>query len=246
MAETQDALGLAPDLRGREIARKRGARDLWISRSHVAAAATASLALAVVAFGAGFLLGRDQATAAPGRAALTSELPADELLQLLARIDGNGAGAGASGAITFPDELRGAPPVALPPTAAPPAEAVVAPVGAPVDPVAPGEPPPTLHLPPGEAVVVGGPEAPAAEFTVVVGRHASATEAAESRARLARAGLDAWILTELVDGAPRFRVAVGRHASRAAADEALPLLAGVGGAVVEPVVTTSEAWTTQP
>ncbi|MCB9684565.1 MAG: SPOR domain-containing protein [Alphaproteobacteria bacterium] len=216
MAEPQDVLaGALSDLRGREIERRRGARDLWVSRSHVAAAAAGACALALTTFGLGWFLGGSSAPP-PARAALTSELPREELLQLLARIDGNSAGAGAAEAITFPDALRGG--------AAAGGAAVAPPNGEGT----------ATHVAGDPAAVMGEPGAlPTTGFTIVAGRFDALSDARQLRDRLRAAGLDAWIATELVDGTSRHRVAIGHHASEADAAEALPLLQGVGSVEVE-------------
>ncbi|MCA9491191.1 MAG: SPOR domain-containing protein [Myxococcales bacterium] len=215
MAEPQDVLaGALADLRGREIERRRGARDIWVSRSHVAAAAAGACALALTTFGLGWFLG-SSSTPPPARAALTSELPREELLQLLARIDGNSAGAGAAESITFPDALRGG--------AATP--------GAVAQPGGDGSP---TRLEGGASASVGEAGAvPTTGFTIVAGRFDGLSDARQLRDHLRTAGLDAWIATELVDGAPRHRVAIGHHATEADAADALPLLEGVGAIEVD-------------
>lgn len=199
---------------GSEIARRRAARDLWVSRSHVAAAGALALALAALTFAGGLALGKRWAAPAPTPPpSLTAEVPRDELLQLLARIDGNAAGP--SAAITFPDTLRGQPSAGG----------------------GGGDGPP-----PHQTVVAGGPQAVVGDalggggFTVVVATTPDEAAARAQQAALLEAGVSALVAAELVEGAPRYRVVVGRHADRERAVAAARLLAGAGDVVVEPLL----------
>jgi hypothetical protein len=201
-----------------EIARRRAARDLWISWSHVGAAAAGAVAFAALAFAGGLVLGQRWATpvAAPPPS-LTAEVPRDELLRLLARIDGNASGP--ASALTFPDALRGqGGPPGAPPT--------------------PGQGPTTLVA--GGPAAVSGDPLPGAGFTVVLAATPDETEARRLQAELAAAGIAAFVAAELVDGAPRFRVAVGRHLERDAAVAAARLLGSAGAPVVEALVPAQE------
>ncbi|MBX2798764.1 MAG: SPOR domain-containing protein [Myxococcales bacterium] len=72
-----------------ELARQRRARQLWVSRGHVAAACVLAALLCVISFGVGYGLGRD------GRAmevaeqpeGIVADVPDEQLLDLLARLD---------------------------------------------------------------------------------------------------------------------------------------------------------------
>lgn len=197
-----------------DIARRRASRDLWVSRGHLWAAAAAALALAAFTFAGGVTLGKRWATpvAAP-TPSLTAEVPRDELLRLLARIDGNAAGPAA--ALTFPDALRGQP---------------TGPGGV------PAETPPAPTVVAGGPAAVGGDPVGAGGFTVVLSTTSDEAAARALQARLQAAGIQGMVATELVEGAPRYRLAVGRHARREDAVEAARWLSAAGDAVVEPLL----------
>lgn len=203
-----------------ELARLRDARDLRISRGHVAAAAVAALLLTGTAFGFGWLRGRSAAPPAPSAVGvgLTAEVPDDAMLELLARVEASAAPRDGVQALTFPDALKGGE----------------------------GAAPTVPHGPeqPGEAVVVPASEAPApvadappaGRYTLTVHRGPDAQAAERLKARLVEAGLPAWVGAELVNGAPAFRVAVGGYADEAAARSKLAEVAPSLGAGLSPTV----------
>ncbi len=93
-----------------DLARRRSARDLWISRSHVAIGALGVLLLAAFSFGLGVLQGRSSAerpviVTNP----LSVELPNNELVELLARVDATADVGGEVEVLTFPDALSASP-----------------------------------------------------------------------------------------------------------------------------------------
>ncbi|MEQ1564918.1 MAG: hypothetical protein ABMA64_04720 [Myxococcota bacterium] len=94
-----------------ELARRRDARDLWISRGHLRAGAALGLLACAASFLLGFVVGRDHPPT-PSTAA-----PDESLVDLLARIEATADPDAAVRELTFPDTLRAA--VEPPP---PPAE----------------------------------------------------------------------------------------------------------------------------
>lgn len=87
-----------------DLAQRRSARDLWISRSHLWAAGTVGLLAVVVAFLAGLQVGRGEQEA-PKRAAYTANAGGEELVEVLARVDANERTDNGVHALTFPDAL---------------------------------------------------------------------------------------------------------------------------------------------
>jgi hypothetical protein len=200
-----------------EIARRRAAKDLWISWSHVYAAAAGLVAASALAFVVGVTVGERWATPATTvPPSLTAEVPRDELLRLLARIDGNAHDP--SAAITFPDALRG--------QGAPQPDAVGGATG------------PTTFVA-GGAPAVTGDALPGPGWTVVLATTEGEPEARAEQSRLAAAGIASFVAVELVEGVPRYRVGVGHHRQRDAAVEAARLLSGAGTPVVEALQTTT-------
>ena len=93
-----------------DLARRRSARDLWISRSHVALGVTGVLLVAIGSFALGVLHGRagvegPKVVALP----LSSELPNRGLVELLARVEATADAGGEVEVLTFPDALTNSP-----------------------------------------------------------------------------------------------------------------------------------------
>lgn len=205
-----------------ELARLRDARDLRISRGHVAAATAGAVLLVVTAFGFGWVQGRARAVPASGGVAtsFTAEVPDDAMLELLARVESSGARQNGVDSLTFPDALKGG-------------EGGVP--GVPHGPDQPGDP---VVIPAGGEVAPVADTVPAGVYTVTVTRTGDAAAAERLKGRLAAAGLEAWVGAELVNGGPSYRVAVGGFVSEKEATTALEAMGAVGGGlapVVEPI-----------
>lgn len=89
---------------GGDLARRRSARDVWISRSHVWAAGIGAVLSIAVSFGAGYTLGRSEPPPAP-RDGYAGQAADDELVEVLARVDANVTTDGGVQSLTFPDTL---------------------------------------------------------------------------------------------------------------------------------------------
>jgi hypothetical protein len=190
-----------------DLTRRRNARDLWISRGHLAAAAALATTVSVVTFGVGFLVGRDvRVEPAP---VAGPHVPDGALLELLARVEASATADGAVDVLTFPDALRG------------PAG------GSPDVPAAAGEPLPVKMTAIGGAVAPGD-RPPAGAFTVVVGRGDDVDAMRALQGRLTAMGLQAWVGAEIVDGVAAYRVAVGGYPTAEAATASLPIVQAAG------------------
>jgi len=200
-----------------ELARRLDARDLWISRGHLWAAATGTALVAVIAFSLGVLAGGGEEAHASGVDPLgLSQAPDDSLVELLARVEASSDPSGGVSALTFPDALRGQGETIIP-------EAPRGFSGA-----------ATARTPGVDAPI--GDEAPVGEYTLVVSRTTDAARARALRDQLRGREIAAWVATERVDGKPSWRVCVGGYPTEAAASEAalglattasdLPVLAG--------------------
>jgi hypothetical protein len=205
-----------------DLRRRRDARDIWISRGHLAAGLTLMVVSSGTSFVLGFLVGRDEAASAPVEVEPIG-IPGDELVDLLARVEASALSDGGVEALTFPDALRGDP------------------GGGPEVPAAgssgrgsSGEDVqqlPAVPSAPGVPASVGKP--PAGEFTVVVSSSRSLGEMRELQKRLAQLGLESWVGAELVEGVTTYKVAVGAFATEPEATAAMPVVraAGLAGAV---------------
>lgn len=203
-----------------ELARKRAARDLRISYSHLWAMGAGTLLLVGISFGLGFSLAHGPESSHAAEPAPL--VPGDDdgrLVELLARVEASSRPHGGVEDLTFPDALTGQ--VAQGPVA--PMEGTdVA-----TDPPTPVEPgPATPTLPEGDA-------APSGAFTLEVGRFTEAVAAESARDRLREAGLPAWMSVALIEGKPEMRVAIGGYADAETAATALaeiaPAIAEAGG-----------------
>jgi hypothetical protein len=187
-----------------ELARRRSARDLWISRSHLWAVATGAVLLAIASFSVGLVVANgepDPASRAPF--ASLSTAPDDSLVELLARVEASADPSGGVSGLTFPGALSG--------------EAESGQV--------PGSPREfggvaVVEAPPGAAVpAVDNP--PPGQFTVAVLRTDNGMRAVALRDQLRARGLPAWTGAEMESGALRYRVALGGFGSEAEAGVAL-------------------------
>ncbi len=199
-----------------ELARRRNARDLWISRSHLVALGLGAGILSAITFSIGYTL-RDDPGGVRVPASLLAEVPDDRLVELLARVEASEDPLGGIAGLTFPEDLSHVPEPILPmgPPLPPGTEPVV--VLAPVVSI----PPTQVHIdasPPAFAPLADA--APAGAFTARVATYdgaEGATQAIALRATLRAAGLEAWVGTRLIGGQPRYRVAVGGYPDEASA-----------------------------
>jgi len=217
-----------------DLTKRRAARDLWISRSHVRAALVGAFLLSGVSFGLGYVVGfgGSSTNAAPASwmasQGYADNVPGEDLVVLLARVESNRAAHGGVESLTFPDELaRAADDVPVGPVAP---EAALAPV-----PLA--EPPVPLD----EPVFIGGdgaappnlPPPPVGVYTLRVATVGSRDAAERLAASLggcvaggegcapALEGLNPWVGATIVDGELRYIVSLGGFASETAAEQAL-------------------------
>jgi len=91
-----------------EIARRRGSRDLWISRGHVWAATALVGILVLLAFLVGSAVGRRQASGASVSEVGRNAAGDDALVDLLARVETSGLPGGGATTLTYPEALGGA------------------------------------------------------------------------------------------------------------------------------------------
>ncbi|MBA2321432.1 MAG: hypothetical protein H0V89_09775, partial [Deltaproteobacteria bacterium] len=145
-----------------DLDRRRNARDLWISRSHLAALGVGTAVLTATAFAVGFSLARgDGAERVP--ASLLSEVPDDRLVELLARVEASQDPLGGIATLTFPADLSRVPDPILP--VGPPLPVGVAPVMT-MEPLPPAAPASVVEI--GASPVAFAPiadPAPAGAFT---------------------------------------------------------------------------------
>lgn len=197
-----------------DLERRRDAREYWVSRGHLHAGIVASLLMAFVSFGMGFLLGQSRVGAAvvPPERALLARVPGEDLVALLAEVE-RGTLKSASSAIVYPQLIEGVGPPAVPTELTP---------GIGVDAMV-GLPPRPAELQPDRV--------PAGVFTVQAGAFGVADDAVRVRDHLLAQQVPAWLSVEHVDGVPAYRVAIGGFASALEAEAAL--------GVVAPIVRTS-------
>lgn len=192
-----------------KLARRRDARDLWVSRSHVVAALPIVLGLCGVCFFGGYSLGRARVATTETvqqDASLVGGVPGEDLLVLLAKME-RGAMPSESSAVFYPEMIS---------------KGASAPVPVRSEPV-PGV---TATVRP--SPLAGEPEAdapPEGSFTIAVGWFDEASEARRARDHLRSQGHDAWLSLVRVEGEPRHRVSVGGYDDADAADEAVGVVA---------------------
>ncbi|MCO4745178.1 MAG: hypothetical protein KC912_10350 [Proteobacteria bacterium] len=183
-----------------ELARRRQARDLWISRNHLRAGGIIGVCLLTAAFAAGAATASREVTFVddPGWLDQTANT---ELVELLARVDAAGEPDGGLSRLTFPTAL---------------ASSDVIPVAPPYGQV---KQPSTQVLTEGEGV---GSATPLPDGWAVVIDDLSAHKAIELADRLAGAGLeDVRIDERLVSGEREVRVGIGGLDSEAEASALL-------------------------
>ena len=192
-------------------------REIWITKGHLAALGTATLAIALLAFFVGIQVGRKQIEAPP-EAHSDSILPdpakEDALEALLREVE---AAQAAAPPLAFPDTLtEGEAPE-------PPEEEPVESVETEVEPVpeAKQEPPPP---PPPKAA-----PAPKSGWSVQVASYDNANDADARVAKLRERDLKAYRVTALIRGQNWHRVKVGSYPSKDAAAKARGDLARVLG-----------------
>lgn len=178
-----------------DLQRRREARQLWVSRSHLHAAVAFAALLALTSFGLGYLVGRTRtATAsapAPRHASLVEGVPGESLVDLLARIE-RARVVNPTGAVQYPDLLEKGAALDLPGDRAPEARSL------------------SVRAP--EAVAVPEADAPlsGARFAIrPTGTPSDPGAWARGLASTLRAAaLDARAVYALVDGRPSWRVEV--------------------------------------
>ena len=170
-----------------ELSRRRNARDVWVSRGHLwAAAASAGIAV-LLAFLVGTVVGRSSASA---EQELVADYSEEELIALLARIEASASRAGGVDRLTYPDALAGQ----------------TMEVGLPEAPALPGQvdvaPPPMVDLP--------GVSAPPNQGVGARVLRTSDERAARATVEsLVAAGLPVWVHVERSGGLDVVEVGVG-------------------------------------
>jgi hypothetical protein len=165
-----------------ELARRRSARDLWVSRSHIGAAVAGAALVAISSYAIGYMVGVSAVPTVSVEPSLLAEAPDEALVDLLARIDANAERS--EGHLTFPEVLRGEAVGPMAPLGALTSEAIVTTFDA-------GAPLPRVGPPPASG-----------RFTLVV-------ESASELATLGDAGSDGWLSMSVVAGELRYSLNVG-------------------------------------
>lgn len=189
-----------------DLARRKDARELWVSRSHLHAAAAMALLGGLICFGAGYALGRSGMSAAePVRhATLTGDVPGRELVELLAEVE-RAAMVHPSSAMQYPNWAESEDGLELPDDV-PPSAGVTAAVPA----------PPRTDTPQTDTL-------PDAAWTISVGTFETKDEAWGVREHLRAKALDAWVTVRLEDGKTLWWVGVEGFEEPLAAEERLAL-----------------------
>jgi hypothetical protein len=193
-----------------ELARRRDARDLWVSRSHLHAAIAAASLLAVMSFAGGYALGRGKtgASEAPHLASLTDAVPGEDLVELLAQVERT-AIAHPSQAMVYSDWAEGKGALPVPPQGGDAAgvEAVVGP------------------SPLTSSIEADG--LPRAKWTVEVGSFDAEADGRAVRDWLRDQAQPAFMTVRIKEGARTFWVGVGGFGSQEEAKAAATVLAPV-------------------
>ncbi|MFT5680000.1 MAG: cell division protein FtsN [Myxococcota bacterium] len=187
-----------------DLARNHPDRQIWITRSHLAALGVTTLFIAILAFFVGLKVGQNQhgpvvtAAAAPLLPDASTE---DALEELLRQVEGSQPVASTD--LSFPGALNTSevPEPPLKPIASVSVPTRVAPSAPPIAPAPPATPPTT-----GWAVQISSFEDP--------------LEAESRIAELGQLGLSAYRVTALVNGTNWHRVRIGGYTSRENAIEA--------------------------
>lgn len=202
-----------------ELARRRRARDVWISRGHLAAAGVLVILLCGFSFGAGYVMGRDGAPVVRAPEPSTERsagLPDDALVDLLARLEATSAIDGGIQDLTFPDVLRGE-----------------AGGGASAPEAAPSQAPPVVLAAPSD---LAGDPLPQGTFTIDLGVHGRRSSR-ELQAALHERGIEAFRVPRIVDGRVSVWVGIGGFDTAGAASTELRQLSPVLGELrVQPKV----------
>ena len=207
--------------------------QLQLTRGHLYALGSLSLALALLAFFVGLQTGRNEAPppASPTVSPLVSaEARSGDLEVLLAKVEQANAPAER---LAFPAELPKSepPPTPLPPAdpAAPPPP--VEPVAAPVDPFPAEAKTGTASVAPSVPASMAQPldGVPASGWAIQVASRADENDAQVLVETLRAAGLAAYRGVALVDGATTWRIRVGGYASKDAATAAMTAVASRAG-----------------
>ena len=90
---------------GSDLVRRRRAHDLWISRGHLWAGATAMVLLMGISFSMGYKLGTATVRPDGGAEAFLVDVPDDSLVELLARVQASADPDGGVNDLTFPEVL---------------------------------------------------------------------------------------------------------------------------------------------
>ncbi len=193
-------------------------REIWITRGHLAALGTATLAIALLAFFVGIQVGRGQVEAAPTSAQETL-LPnperEDTLEELLREVE---AAQAATPALAFPETLAEgtAAPVEPPAEEAPVQTEVVAAPEAPAE--APPPPPPDATTP-----------LPKSGWSVQIASYDNVADADARVSKLQARKMKAYRVAALVKGKNWYRVKVGSYPTQDAAGAARAELARLLG-----------------
>ena len=191
-------------------------REIWITRGHLAALGTATLAIALLAFFVGIQVGRNQADA-PAASNTDKILPdpdrEDALEALLREVESAQA---AAPPLAFPETLSEGTAPETPPTV----EAEDVPTEVRPAPDAQQAPPPP---PPKSAPV------PSSGWSVQIASYDSPTDADARVVKLQERGLKAYRVTALIRGLNWYRVKVGAYPNKDAAAAARIKLARILG-----------------
>lgn len=193
-----------------DLARRRDARELWVSRSQTHAALVASVLVSVITFGLGYMLGsaRTDAVAAPPEQTLLASVPGEDLVALLAKVERGTAGP-ASSAIVYPELIDDQEPLAVPKASE-------------------DEPGVDARLEPSRVGEMELPDVkPPGEFTIDVGAFDKIAMARDLRDHLVAQELQAWWTVERIDGVASYRVLVGGFSEESAATADLTRVAAV-------------------
>ena len=191
-------------------------REIWITRGHLAALGTATLAIALLAFVVGIQVGRNQ-TEAPLASDPESLLPnpdrEDALEALLREVE---AAQAAAPSLAFPETLS----EGIAPQTPPAVETEEPPTKVRPASTAKQAPPPD---PPKSAPV------PSSGWSVQIASYDAAIDADARVAKLQERGLKAYRVTALIRGLNWYRVKVGAYPSKDSAAKARVKLARILG-----------------
>lgn len=191
-----------------ELARMHGDKQIWLTRSHLAALATTTLFIAVLSFFVGLRVGQGRASTPAQVAPLLLPDPAkeDALEHLLREVEVAQAEGASATDLTFNDSLGGGTAPSAPTAALPSIERASL-----------AAPPMVLSAPTPDAV----PPLPVREgWSIQAFSFEDPAEAEEKVKLLSEAGWSAYQVTALVNGRNWHRVRVGGYPSKEDAAEA--------------------------